>query len=154
MHCSHLRPLQALATRRQPEKRAETKFRLIRGHYGCGLTRPQLLGLFRLLDWVLALPKPLEYTFKQDLARFEKEHSMPYITSIERIGREEGRKEEHEQCCQTLRKLILNRHLQRWGDLEAAAQGRLQKIGDLSRLGELLAELMTASTAEDWKNTF
>lgn len=83
--------LQAQATRGQPERRAEIKFRLIRGLYECGMTRPQVQGLFRLLDWVLALPAPLEYTFKQDLARFEKEKSMPYITSVERICRKEGR---------------------------------------------------------------
>ena len=144
------------------------------GLYECGLTRLQVLSLFRLLDWVLALPAPFQYTFKQELLRFEKEKNMPYVTSIERMGRAEGRKEgltagrkeglseglkkgrdeEQERSCQTLRELILKRHQQRWGQLEEAARVRLQKVGELARLGELLAELMTASSSEDWKSTF
>jgi len=150
--------LQAQGTRGRPEKRSEIKFRLCRGLYECGLTRPQLMGLFRLLDWVLALPEPLEYTFKQDLARFERENNMPYITSFERIGRKEGRKEgleeERERSCQTLRDAILKRHQQRWGELDAASRTRLQELADHPRLVDLLAELMAAQSSGEWTRTF
>lgn len=131
-------------------------------------------GLFRLLDWVLALPAPLEYTFKQDLARFEKEKSMPYITSVERIGRKEGReaglkegrkvghkeghkegvREAQERACQALREAILARHRQRWGELDSAALARLLKLSDHPRLVELLADLMVASSSQEWIGTF
>lgn len=108
------------------------------------------------------MPAPLQYTFQQELLRLENEKNMSYITSIERMGREEalkkgpeeGRNGEHERSCQTLRELILKRHQQRWGQLEAAAQARLQKVGELARLGDLLAEFMTASSSQEWKSAF
>ncbi|MBX3168598.1 MAG: hypothetical protein KF760_14375 [Candidatus Eremiobacteraeota bacterium] len=153
---------QAQATRRRPRKRAEIKIRLIRGLYYCCLTRPQILELFRLLDWILALPKNLEYTFKQELACFEKENNMVYITSIERIGREEGRQEGREQgrkevrqeSCQAVRVAILSRHQQRWGELDSAALANLQAIDDLNRLLQLFGDLMLARSSEEWKSTF
>ncbi len=43
-----------------------------------------------MIDWVLALPKELELTYKIKVQAFEEERSMSYITSIERFGREEG----------------------------------------------------------------
>jgi len=50
--------------------------------------------LFRLIDWLMVLPQGLEVAFRRELISFEEEKTMPYITSIERIGREEGRREE------------------------------------------------------------
>ena len=152
--------LQALATRRNPRKRAEIKFRLIRGLYHCGLSRGQVQQLFRLLDWILALPKDLEYTFKQDLARFEKENNMVYITSVERILREEGRQEGRQegfeeglaQSGRAARLAILNQHQQRWGELELGAQANLHPVDDLARLLQLLTALTTADSSEEWKS--
>ena len=145
---------QAQATRRQLRKRAEIKFRLIRGLYYCGLSRAQVLELLRLLDWILALSKDLEYTFRQDLACLEKENDMVYITSFERIAREEGREEERQESCQTVRVAILNQHQQRWGELDPLTLANLQAIDDHARLLQLFAELMTAHSSEEWKGAF
>ncbi len=49
------------------------------------------LKLFRVLDWMLQLPDVLEQEFKRELIAFEEQANMPYITSIERLGRQEGR---------------------------------------------------------------
>ncbi len=38
----------------------------------------------------MALPPPQATTFKADLTAFEEEKKMPYVTSIERIAREDG----------------------------------------------------------------
>ena len=145
--------LQAQATRRNLRKRAEIKFRLIRGLYHCGLSRRQVQELFRLLDWILALSNDLEYTFRQDLACFEKENKMVYITSIERILREEERQAERQENCQAVRLAILGLHQQRWGELEPGAQANLQALDDHARLLQLLTELMTAHSSEEWKRS-
>ncbi len=39
------------------------------------------------------LPAPLALAFHQDLERLEEERHMPYVTSIERMAREEGMEE-------------------------------------------------------------
>lgn len=79
---------------------------------------------------------------------------MPYITSFERIARKEGREEERERSCQTLRDAILKHHQQRWGELDAASRTRLQELADHPRLVDLLAELMAAQSSREWTRTF
>ena len=67
------------------------KMHLVRLMYGRGYTRPQILELFRVIDWLLQLPDDLAQDFKRELIAFEEQEKMPYVTSVERIGREEGR---------------------------------------------------------------
>ena len=66
------------------------KLRLVRLLYGRGYTRQQILEIFRVLDWILQLPRDLELEFTRELMAFEGQAKMPYITSIQRIGRQEG----------------------------------------------------------------
>ena len=55
--------------------------------------RQQILALFCVIDWLLQLPEDLERDFTRELTAFEEQEKMPYITSVERIGRQEGRQE-------------------------------------------------------------
>jgi hypothetical protein len=48
------------------------------------------LELYRILDWMLKLPKDEEALFQEDLRRIEEELAMPYVTAIERMGEERG----------------------------------------------------------------
>ena len=41
----------------------------------------------------MALPNDLEKAYHRELTKYEEEIKMPYVTTAERIGREEGRKE-------------------------------------------------------------
>jgi len=50
------------------------------------------LQLFRIFDWLLHLPEALERAFMYKLSASEEQAKMPYVTSIERLGREAGRK--------------------------------------------------------------
>ncbi len=50
----------------------------------------EAVELFRLMDWVLPLPAGLDITFRREVEIFEESLRMRYITSIERLGREEG----------------------------------------------------------------
>ena len=67
------------------------KMRLVRLLYQRGYSREDILEVFRVLDWLLQLPEGLEREFKRELIAFEEQANMPYITSIERLGRQEGR---------------------------------------------------------------
>ena len=69
------------------------KMRLVRLLYERGYTREQVLELFRVLDWMLRLPEDLEQEFKRELIAFKEQAKMPYVTSIERLSRQEGRTE-------------------------------------------------------------
>ena len=69
------------------------KLRVMRRLYHQGYNREQIIGWYRFVDWVMGLPPELERRFLADLEALEEETKMPYDTSAERIGREEGLKE-------------------------------------------------------------
>ena len=71
-------------------RRLARKWALVRRLFRLGYNRKDVLILFRFLDEVLRLPKPLEIRFRDRLDRYQERTRMPYITSIERLAREEG----------------------------------------------------------------
>jgi hypothetical protein len=81
-----LAQLKALEARQAPQSRWQWKVRLVKRLYERGLSAEEVRQLFRLLDWMLALPQELDEAFHEELYRFQEERRMPYITSIERLG--------------------------------------------------------------------
>ena len=56
-------------------------------------SREQILNLYRFIDWLMVLPELLSKKFNTQHKEYEEDRKMPYITTAERIGREEGRQE-------------------------------------------------------------
>jgi len=56
-----------------------------------------IVSLFRFIDWPLALPDELDQQIQQTIRGLEEERAMPYVTSIERMGREQGLVEGREE---------------------------------------------------------
>jgi predicted transposase/invertase (TIGR01784 family) len=77
---------QATKDKRSQQRRRQRKFILTTMLYERGYGRQEVIDLFRFIDWVLTLPAELEESFTQDLAVYEGERNMTYITSVERIG--------------------------------------------------------------------
>jgi flagellar biosynthesis/type III secretory pathway protein FliH len=84
------RHLVAQATGHAPAERSRWKLRLVKGLYRRGLTAEQVRQLYRLIDWMVQLPKELQEGFREEVYRFEEEARMPYVTSTERMARKEG----------------------------------------------------------------
>ena len=78
-------------TRRDPRARYASKIKLIKGLYERGWAADEVRHLFRMVDWMMNLPKPLEVDFWHQIKQYEEEKHMPFMTTPERIGREEGR---------------------------------------------------------------
>ena len=76
--------LKALETRQDPVDRRTWKFRLVRGLYERGFSNEDVRQLFRVIDWLMELPAPLQANFRQDVDKYEERQQMPYVTSIER----------------------------------------------------------------------
>src|SRR5205085_4577160 len=85
--------LKAQETHGKPADRHAWKLRLVRGLYERGFSARDVRELFRLIDWMMELPPALERVFRQDLENIQKERSMPFITTPERVGRREGMRE-------------------------------------------------------------
>jgi hypothetical protein len=82
--------LQSRETRKNSLARLESKLNLVRSLYQKGYTKEMVIQLFRLIDWLMILPKELKEQFQTELTNYEEENKMPYITSIEEIGIEKG----------------------------------------------------------------
>src|SRR5699024_5399665 len=82
--------LQTQRTRHQSERRYRAKYSLIRLLYGQGWQQHRIIPLLRIIDWLMALPPHLEQSLRQRLATVEGEKHMQYVTSFERLAREEG----------------------------------------------------------------
>lgn len=146
----------AQETRGDMDLRAKSKWQLTRRLYERGYDRKQILELFRLIDWFLVLPETLEVEYRQQLVTFEMESSMPHITSIERLGRQEGLLEGRQEGRQEEAvNLVLRLARKRFGllSLETEATIRVLALNRLEQLSEALLDLRTLSELETWLQT-
>ena len=65
----------------------------MRSLYERGKSSDEIRQMFRVVDWMMDLPPALELQFKAVLEQIEVEKKMPYVTSVERLAKEEGREE-------------------------------------------------------------
>jgi len=114
--------LKTKETRNNVQARKEWKFRLTRRLYEEGYERQDILNLFRFLDWMLELPEELKQLFQAELAQYEQERQMPYITSIEQMAQERERK------------AIARRLLKQGLSVEAIAQATELSIAEIQAL--------------------
>jgi hypothetical protein len=114
---------------------------LVRLLYERGYGRKDILELFRVLDWLLQLPEGLEQEFKRELIAFEEQANMPYITSIERLGRQEGRQEGQAN-------MLLSLLAVKFGPL-GEAERRHVLDADAQTLLEWSTRLLSARTLEE-----
>lgn len=120
--------IQALQTYTQYEQRLQSKIAVTRALYEHGFNKTYILQLFRFIDWVMELPPPFALEYRTALELFEEEKKMQYVTSVERISREEGMQQGIEQGMQQGERLLLKRQLlRRFGELPARYEERLDQ---------------------------
>lgn len=138
--------LQALATHGDAGRRRTWKFRLVKGLYERKLTKQDVRELFRLLDWILVLPDELQEQFREEVYQYEKEKSMPYLSSLERRGLEEGRKQGR---VEGLREGIALHLEAKFGQPGRKLMTRVRQISDIAELRGLVKIIKTAKTVDD-----
>jgi hypothetical protein len=77
-------------TRKDPQKRYEVKFALIKSLYHRNWDKQRVINLFAVIDWMMRLPKELEKDLWSEIETLEEQDKMRYVTSIERLGMEKG----------------------------------------------------------------
>jgi hypothetical protein len=82
--------LKTQSTRQKPNERLQWKLMVTKSLYQRGYTRQDILELFRLVNWIMTLPKELERSFNTEISNYEEETKMPYITPLERFAIEKG----------------------------------------------------------------
>ena len=73
--------LKTQETRPDPTARRTWKVRLVKRLYDRGLGAEEVRQLFRFIDWMMDLPRPLEDQFWQEVRANGEEKRMPYRTS-------------------------------------------------------------------------
>jgi hypothetical protein len=130
--------LRAQATHGEPQSRLRWKLRLVKGLYERGFNREDVLELFRVIDWMMALPQELERRFDQEFEKFEEERAMPYVTSIERRAIERGRAEGLQQGrLEDAREAVIDNLEARFKHVPEAFHAAIQGVQDVDRLREL-----------------
>ncbi|WP_017327984.1 DUF4351 domain-containing protein [Synechococcus sp. PCC 7336] len=149
--------LKAQATRGQPNERKGWKWSLTRRLYERGYERQAILSLYRFIDWVMQLPEELELEFRTELEQWEQEGRMPYLSTIERMAHQEGRKEGREEGLeqgreQGERALILRLLARRFGEMSAQRQARIAALAlpQLEALGEALLDFQSGAELDSW----
>jgi hypothetical protein len=116
--------------------------------YEAGFSRKDILELYRLLDWLMRLPDGLEREYKHQLNDYETQKLMPYVTSIQRIGREEGREEGRVQA---LRESLCDALETRFGAAPDDVREQVNLLEDATRLKELHRTAITCASLVDFQ---
>jgi hypothetical protein len=130
--------LKALETRGDPEARRVWKFRLVRGLYERGFGAEDVRQLFRLIDWLLALPPALDNVFWEEVEEYKEARAMPFITTPERIGIQRG-----------LRRAIEALLRLKFGDEGVALMPQLKEVYDADKLLSILEVVGTEHSLDE-----
>ena len=83
--------------RHDAANRKAWKVRIIKGLYRQKWPKDDIVQLFLVIDWLMALPVEFEKAFEQELAEIEEEFQVRYVSSVERIGFERGEEKGREE---------------------------------------------------------
>ncbi|NET55035.1 MAG: hypothetical protein F6K47_02170 [Symploca sp. SIO2E6] len=123
------------------------KLSLIKSLYERGFSRENIVELFRLIDWLIALPEWEEEQLWQEIQALEEDKNMPYVTSVERIGIKKGRLEGRQESKQQDIVRILE---VRFKYVTEELKLLIEKLEDLELLGNLLAQAVTTPSLDEF----
>jgi hypothetical protein len=141
--------LKAQATYRDNQGRLQWKFGFVKMLYNKGYSKEAILNLFRFIDWLMILPEELERRFLEAVRQYEEEIKMPYVTSVERMGIQQGIQQ---GILQTLREDVVEILKVRFGNAPNDITRIIADIDDLSILKILLKEAATAGSMETFES--
>ena len=135
-------------TSQDPQGRYQGKLRLAKSLYQRGYSRQDILELFRLIDWMMTLPDQIESEFKQEIRRFEEDLQMPYVTSFERLARQEGL---DEGILQKGREDVIDVLTIRFEEVQPSWVESINQIEDPSLLKTLLRQAITIGSIAEFQ---
>jgi len=141
-------------TRQEPNERKDRKFRMVKRLRQRGWSEAHVRQLFRLIDWMMELPKPVADEFWKEVKQYEEKEHMPFITTPERYGRAEGRVEGRAEGLAEGIEAILEL---RFADAGVQLMPEIRMIGDETRLRKVLLAAKTVGSPDElrkiWSGT-
>jgi len=130
--------LDTLETRQDQHERKDRKFRLVRSLYERGWDAEQARQLFRVIDWMMDLPKPLKIEVCEQLAQYRREKQMPFITTPEWFGLQQGLSQGIETSLEL-----------KFGEAGLRLMPEIREVDEIEKLREILHAIKTAESPED-----
>jgi hypothetical protein len=134
--------LRVLSTRRDPGARLSWKIQLTKLLYERGYDKLKIAKLFKFLDWLMALPKELQREYREEIIRYEEEKQMEYITTIERMGIEQG-------LPQGISRQLLRVLSVRFGEAADTVREKLMKL-NVEQLDALTDKAISARSLDEF----
>jgi hypothetical protein len=133
--------LKTKATTGNLAEREQWKWTLIRGLYERGLTKEQIVKLFKIIDKMMSLPKELQRGLVAKIKHLEEENQMPFISPTEELAMERGEQQ-----------LIIRQLNRRIGEIKSSFIDTIRTltIDQLELLGEALLDFSSITDLEQW----
>jgi hypothetical protein len=149
--------LQTQRTREEAPERLRWKLRLVKGLYERGYSGQDIVEIFLVLDRMMRLPESLELALRDELRDYEEEKDMTYISSVERIGRQEGIQEGIQQGIQQgqqekARNLIQSLLRSRFGVLDEELLSMVEPLVQIP--DDEVARILLSSSREELVGRF
>jgi hypothetical protein len=127
-----------LETRQDLNERKNRKFRLVKSLLERGWDAKQVRQLFRLINWLMELPRDLKIEFREQISRYEEERRMPFIDMFEETGMERGLAKGIEAVLEI-----------RFGDAGVQLMPEIRQIPDAAQLQEILQAAKHVASPEE-----
>ncbi len=139
---------------RDKRTRLKSKFELVRSLRRYGYTPETASEIYRLIEWMIALPEDLEPEYRRVVSALSEESKMTYVTLIEREGikrgRVEGRTEGRvEGRAEGKADLLLNMIQRRFGAPPAAVVERIRTPAPEPHLSSWALNILDADALDD-----
>ena len=129
---------------------------MLKGLYQRGWNKDEIRLVFRLIEWLMVLPEPVEESVWRELQAFEQEKEMPYVMTAERMGREQGLQEGLQQGLQHAKQKLLlgiDALLEvRFGSTGRGIMTEIEQLGDLELLERILKQAKTVTSPDELRS--
>jgi hypothetical protein len=141
----------ALRTSRNPDKRSAARWLLTRSLLEHGHSRETINEAYRLIAWMMRLPKTQALLFRRQLVDFQKENDMPYLIDTEEIAIEQALSQGLSQGrLLALQEDVIEVLAVRFSHVPEGLREAIAAIAEEPRLRALLKAALRASTLEDF----
>lgn len=148
--------LKSKATKREADNRLQWKLSLVKMLLESGFSRQDIRQLFRFIDWIMVLPEDLARSFKTEIRSYEEAKKMRYVTSIERLAKQEGLEEglqegRQEGILQMGRDNLIEVLETRFSEVPTSIIDAVNNINDSSLLKTLLKQAISIPSISDFQ---
>ena len=161
MVMAHLR---TKSTTRDFTEREKWKWQLVRSLYERGLSKFDIINLFKFIDKMMALPPALQQNLESKINQYEEEQKVELLCVMEERGIEKGKqigqqigeqigeqRGEQRGAKKTCRKNIIDLLQMRFSSVPETLVETLNKIEDLARLEQLHLETIRVNSVAEFE---